>query len=218
LDSFDLIVESLPLLFKGALMTLKLLFLSVLLSFSLGLFFGVLTSQRLKVPVISPLIEMITFILRGVPFFVQLLIVYYVLPDLVGVQITLLPASVFALGVCSSGYVAQIVRGSLNAIPPAQWEAAFVLGLTPFLTLRHVILPQTIRLALPSLNNEVDSLLKSTSIVSSIGMLELTRMGMNIVSRELEPIPIYLTVAAIYLSMSAALNLFSRKLERSLLC
>ncbi len=217
-DHFHLLLESFPLLLSGALMTLKLFFLSMIWSFTLGTFFGVLSCERLKIFAISPFIEGVTFVLRGVPFFVQLLIVYYVLPDLVGYHVDLFPASVVALGMCSSGYVAQIVRGSLNAIAVSQWEAAFVLGLNTPLTLRYVILPQMVRLVLPSLNNEIDALLKSTAIVSSIGMLELTRMGMNIVARELEPIPIYLAVAAIYLLMSGLLSLVARRVERYLSC
>jgi len=70
------------------------------------------------------------------------------------------------------------------------------------------------RHVLPAFNNELDSLLKSTAVVSSIGMLELTRMGMNIVSREMEPVPIYLTVALFYLGMSALLNSAARLIEK----
>ena len=70
-----------------------------------------------------------------------------------------------------------------------------------------------VRIVLPSLNNELDSLLKSTSVISTIGMLELTRVGMNLVSREMEPVPIYLTIAAIYLLLSAILHITSKKLE-----
>jgi polar amino acid transport system permease protein len=117
---------------------------------------------------------------------------------------------------CSSGYVAQIVRGGINAIPAVQWEIAWTLGYTKRQTLFHVILPQMIRNVLPAFNNELDSLLKSTSIVSSIGLLELTRIGMNLVSREMEPVPIYLMVALFYLSLSAIFNLIGRFLEREL--
>lgn len=80
----------------------------------------------------------------------------------------------------------------------------------------RIILPQAIRGAVPSLNNELESLLKSTSIVSSIGMLELTRIGMNIVSRELQPIPVFLSVALLYLSMSALLSLITQSFARRL--
>lgn len=212
----SLLLQSLPLLLKGVAMTLQILVCSASLSLTLGLLFGVVSCNRLKIPFLSQIIECLTFVLRAIPFFVQLLLVYFVLPDLLGIQLEPFPASVIALGLCSSGYVAQIVRGGLNSMSPAQWESAFALGLNKLQSLRHIILPQVGRAILPMLNNELDALLKSTSIVSSIGMLELTRMGMNIVSREMQPVEIYLTVAFFYICMSAILNLIARMLERRL--
>jgi len=198
-------------------MTVQIMICSASLSLTLGLLFGVVSCNKLKIPFLSHATEFLTFVLRSIPFFVQLLLVYFVLPDLMGVQLAPFPASIIALGLCSSGYVAQIVRGGLNSMPQTQWESAFTLGLNTPQSLWHIILPQVGRSILPMLNNELDALLKSTSIVSSIGMLELTRMGMNIVSREMQPIPIYLTVAFFYVCMSAVLNLVARTLERRLI-
>jgi His/Glu/Gln/Arg/opine family amino acid ABC transporter permease subunit len=214
MNYLELLSRSYPLLLKGTLMTLQVLIGSASISFSWGLVMGILSCRRLKIPVISTLVEAIAFVYRAVPFYVQLLIVYFVLPDLVGFNLEPFSASVISLGMCSAGYVAQIVRGGLNAIPAAQWEAAYSLGYNTRNTLSRVILPQMLRHVLPAFNNEFDALLKSTAVVSSIGMLELTRMGMNLVSREMEPVPIYLTVALFYLCMSAILNGIARKLER----
>ena len=214
MNALDLIARSAPLFLKGAVMTVQVLLMAGSFSLSLGLFFGLITCQRLYVRFLSPLFEGICFVARGVPFFVQLLIVYFVIPDFFGCNLGPLPASVIALGFCSSGYVAQFVRGALNGLPAAQWEAAYALGYGTRQTLWRIILPQTFRLILPTLNNELDALLKSTALVSSIGLLELTRVGMNLVSREMEPIPIYLTLALFYLCLSAAINLITKKLER----
>ncbi len=213
---FSLLERSLPLLLKGVMMTVQILSCSAALSLMLGGLFGIVLSRQLKMPLFSSLVEGVTFVLRAVPFFVQLLLVYFVIPDLFHFQLDPFPASIIALGLCSSGYVAQIVRSGIDAIPESQWEGAFVLGLGKYKTLVSIILPQVGRRILPVLNNELDSLLKSTSIVSSIGMLELTRMGMNIVSREMEPVAIYLTIAFFYLCMSAFLNLAARNIERRL--
>jgi His/Glu/Gln/Arg/opine family amino acid ABC transporter permease subunit len=204
----------LPLLCQGALMTIQVLLSSFTLSFIIGTVFGVFTSKQLKIPFLSSLIEAITFVLRAVPFFVQLLIVYFVLPDLLHFNLEPFPASVIALGMSSSGYIAQIIRSGINSIPLSQWETAKTLGYTTFQTLRYIIFPQTLSHVLPPLNNELDALLKSTSIVSSIGMLELTRIGMNIVSRDMEPVPVYFTIALFYIGMSALLNLLARTLEK----
>ncbi len=210
----NLFFRSLPLLVQGVQMTLKVLLSAACLSFVLGLFFGVLSCRRLRIPILTPVIEGITFVFRAVPFYVQLMIVYFVLPDLLGFNFAPFPASVLALGLCSSGYIAQIVRSGINAISASQWEAAFTLGYSKLQSLRFIILPQMVRHTLPAFNNELDSLLKSTAMVSSIGLLELTRVGMNLVSREMEPVPIYLTVALFYLCLSGGLNICSRVVER----
>ncbi|MCF7852512.1 MAG: amino acid ABC transporter permease [Simkaniaceae bacterium] len=213
--NIDLILNSLPLLLKGAFVTLKVLITSAMLSLSVGTLCGILSCRQVKIPVVTILIQVITFMLRGVPFFVQLLIVYFVLPDLISLDIDGLSASVIALGFCSSGYVAQIIRGVLNAIPTEQWECATSLGFSKKKALCSLILPQAFRMALPMLNNELDALLKSTAIISSIGILELTRVGMNIVSRQMHPVPIYLLLAAIYLLMSLIIKGITNILERN---
>src|SRR5690606_37886079 len=115
------------------------------------------------------------------------------------------------------GYVCQIVRAGLNSIPVVQWEAAYVLGYSKIQTLLYLILPQMLRNVLPAFNNELESMLKSTAILSSIGMLELTRIGMNIVSRELkDPLAIYIIVAMLYVLMSIVINFFAKRLEKKL--
>jgi His/Glu/Gln/Arg/opine family amino acid ABC transporter permease subunit len=213
----ELLERSAPLLMKGLWTTVEVFLCASALSFVLGLLFGILSCEELKSPV-SAFIQTITFVLRAIPFFVQLLIVYFVFPDWIGVNLGVFPASVLALGLCSSGYVCQIIRSALNSIPTSQWEAAFSLGYSRVQTLAHIIFPQMLRNALPSLNNELEAVLKSTAILSSIGMLELTRVGMNIVSRELkQPLAIYLVVAACYVALSTILNVLAKRLERRML-
>ncbi len=213
-DYIALLAKCMPLLIKGVLMTLRILVGAAALSILLGTLMGALSCNQLKLPLLSKVVELFTFTLRAIPFFVQLLLVYFVVPQLVGISLNPLSASILALGLCSSGYVAQIVRGGINAIPLQQWESCFVLGYGKWQSFRYVILPQVGRQILPTLNNELESLLKSTSIAASIGMLELTRIGMNLVSKEMEPIPIYLTIAAIYMGLSGLLAFISRKIER----
>lgn len=212
--SLDLITRSLPLLFKGAALSLQILFWSGLISLSLGGMMGILTCQRLKSRAIAGCVGMIAFVLRAVPFYLQLLIAYFVVPDLLDIQISAFSASVGALGLCSSGYMAQVVRCGINSIAKEQWEAAFTLGYRTSKALRYIILPQMLRAILPALTNELESLLKSTAILASIGLLELTRMGMNIISREMDPVTIYLEVAAFYVVISGVINGVSKWFER----
>ncbi|MFI5343031.1 MAG: amino acid ABC transporter permease [Chlamydiales bacterium] len=215
-ECFDLLCRSLPLLLKGAALSLQILMFASVLSLCLGGVMGVLICQRLKHRTIALIVEGAAFVLRAVPFYVQLLIAYFVLPDLLNVQIGAFTASVTALGLCSSGYIAQIIRCGINSIAAEQWEAAYTLGYSTPKALRYIIFPQMIRNILPALTNEFDALLKSTAILASIGLLELTRMGMNIISREMDPVTIYLEVAVFYIFISGAINLISKWLERRL--
>lgn len=214
--SIDLIWRSMPLLLKGAALSLQIFAIASSLSLVLGAFMGSLTCRRLRNRWVFPLIEGIAFVLRAIPVYVQLLIAYFVLPDLLGVELEAFTAAIIALSLCSAGYTAQILRGGLNAVPNEQWEAAYTLGYSTVDSLRFIIFPQVVRNILPALTGELDALLKSTALLASIGLLELTRMGMNIVSREMDPLPIYLVVALLYVGISAGINLVSKKLERRL--
>jgi polar amino acid transport system permease protein len=128
------------------------------------------------------------------------------MPTMLGINIPGFLAANLALAFCSSGYTAEIVRAGINTIPAGQWEACLTLGYSLSAALRGIILPQTIRNILPALFGEFEQLLKSTSLLATIGITELTRTGMNIISRELNPLPVYLTVAGIYLLISAVLQ------------
>lgn len=214
--SFDLIQRSLPLLLKGAALSLQIFIMASLISLILGSIMGSLTCRRLRYRGLAPVLESIAFVLRAVPFYVQLLIAYFVLPDLLGIELEAFTAAIIALSLCSSGYIAQIIRGGLNAVPKEQWEAAYTLGYSTMDSMRFIIFPQVFRSLLPSLTGEFDAQLKSTAILASIGLLELTRMGMNIVSREMDPLPIYLAVAGLYVGISAIINIISKKLEKRL--
>jgi len=211
--TLTLIIESLPLMLKGAGATLTIWLLATLIALTIGTLWGILTCTRLRVPIVSNLIDRITFVLRAIPVYVQILIVYFVLPDLLGINLSPLCAGIVALGLCSAGYTAQIIRGGINAVTQGQWEAAYVLGFDTPATLRSIILPQMLRNAISALSGELDQLLKSTSLLSTIGFLELTRVAMNITAQEMQPIAIYLSIAVLYLIMSLGLNWTRNKLE-----
>lgn len=213
MNSLDLIIDSIPLLAKAAVTTIQLWLTSAIISLIVGLLFGILRSKNVRIYGLSISFDFVTFILRGVPFYVQLLLAYFVVPDLLGINPSAFVCAVVSLGLCSASYVSQIVRAGIDAISPGQWEAAFILGYSKIQTLRYVILPQVLRNVLPSINGELDQLLKSTSILSSIGVLELTRAALNIISIQMQPIPVYLTVAALYLVMSSVLNFVTSQLE-----
>jgi His/Glu/Gln/Arg/opine family amino acid ABC transporter permease subunit len=196
-----------PLLLKGMLITIGAWIASGTISLVVGTFLGIVSCRYLTSYRWSAIIRTYTFIAKGIPAYVQILMAYFVVPALIGINIPGFVAAIGALAFCSSGYVAEIVRSGINTILPGQWDACFVLGYPLKATLFRIILPQTFKNILPALLGELEQLLKSTSLLATIGITELTRTGMNIISRELNPIPIYLIIGCIYLLFSAVLQL-----------
>lgn len=214
--NINTLMLSAPLLFQGAAMTCALWLTASIISLLAGTIAGAVRCLRMRIAYISEFFDLITFVLRGVPFYIQLLIAYFVLPDLLQINVPTFVIASLALGLCSAAYVSQMIRGGLNAIADGQWEAAQALGYSQLATLRFIIIPQVIRAISPSLIGELDQLLKSTSILSTIGVLELTRAGMNIIAREMNPISMYAAIAIIYLAMSTCLNIVGYWLEQRL--
>jgi ABC-type amino acid transport system permease subunit len=159
-------------------------------------------------------IHFCVLLIRGTPLFVQVLIFYFALPEALGISLSPFAAGVIALGINASAYVSEIVRCGINSIPIGQWEAAYALGYRPSQLLQSVILPQMLRNVLPALTNEMTALIKETSILMAIGVSELTKVGREIVARQLDPMSIYLTVAGIYFVMTSAVSLCARYIER----
>ena len=159
-------------------------------------------------------------IFRGVPLLVQLLVVYYLLPFF-GLDLPSFVAAAIALGVCTAAYQAENLRGGFLVIPAGQRAAARAFGYNNLQTWRRILLPQALRAAAPAMINEIISILKASSLVSVVGVADLTRMTQNIVARNMRPIFWYSIAAAVYLVinlvLAAAGNLAERRLSRGML-
>ena len=212
-DFFKTMIALIPRLSGGFAVTLTVTFLGGLLGAFGGIFCGVIQSKQLRIRFISRLIGFYVGIIRGTPLIIQVLLVYYVLPDLLGINLSHFMAGVVALGLNSTAYVAETVRAGINALPKGQWEACFALGYDKKSTLLSIILPQTLRNVLPSLTNEITSLLKETAVLSIIGLGEITRVGMDLNTRLMMPLTIYLTMACFYLTVTTILSYISHALE-----
>jgi His/Glu/Gln/Arg/opine family amino acid ABC transporter permease subunit len=151
---------------------------------------------------------------RGTPLLVQLIFIYYALPDLAGVDLQPFQAAVLALALNSAAYIAEIFRAGLESIDKGQMEAARSLGMTYAMAMRYVLLPQTLRRVLPPLTNEAIALLKDTSLVSIISMAELVRTGQELVGQYAVPFVIWPVVALFYLAVTYPLSRFAGALER----
>jgi polar amino acid transport system permease protein len=211
---YPMITPYLPLLLQGTAMTIVAWIVAGTVSIIIGTCMGILSCRYLAHPTVRAAIRLYTFVAKGIPAYVLILIAYFVLPALLGVNISGFAAACGALALSSSGYVTEIIRSGIDALPRGQWDACFALGYPLRATLTRIILPQAFATMAPPLVGEGEQLLKSTSLLATIGVTELTRSGMNIISRELNPIPIYLTIAAIYLIFSGILQTLLLSIEK----
>jgi His/Glu/Gln/Arg/opine family amino acid ABC transporter permease subunit len=207
---WELLRSSLPLLLKGAVMTLWITALGLLIGIPGGLI--VALARLSSVRILSILATIFVETLRGTPLLLQIFAIYFVLPSL---DISLPPflAAVMALSLNSAAYIAEIFRAGIRSIDSGQMEAARALGLSSGQALRWVILPQTLRRVLPPLTNEAVALLKDSSLISVIGLSELMRVGREQASNSGSPVTIYLALALMYLAMTLPLTHLVRRLE-----
>ena len=150
--------------------------------------------------------------MRGTPLLVQIFMLYYGLPAF-GISVSPLLGGVLALTLNAAAYLSETMRASILSVPRGQREAALSLGLSSRQTLRLIVLPQAARVALPSLGNTLIGLVKDTSLVSVITVVELLRSAQLVIARTFEPFGPYLAAALIYWAISSALAWVQRRLE-----
>jgi polar amino acid transport system permease protein len=154
-------------------------------------------------------------VFRGVPLLVQLLFIYYFLAEY-GLDVPAIVAAVGGLALSSGAFQAEILRGALNAVPRGQGEAATALGFGPLDIGRRILLPQALKISLPPLINEFILLLKASSLVSVVGIAELTRVSMNIASQTYRPFEAYVGGGLFYLAINLTLAALGGLAERRL--
>ena len=213
-DTWDLVVSSIGPLLSGAVRgTIPL----SLLSFAFGLVLALLVAlARLSSnPVVSGLARAYVSLIRGTPLLVQLFLIFYALPS-VGVVIDPFPSAVVAFTLNVGGYAAETIRAAILSVPRGQWEAAATIGYDRTLTLRRVVLPQAVRVAVPPLSNTFISLVKDTSLASTIMVTELLRKAQEIAAPTYEFMTLYSLAAAIYWLICLVLSALQARLERRL--
>ena len=150
---------------------------------------------------------------RGTPILLQLLLVYYLLPE-VGIEIAPITAAILTLTLNTAAFQSEIFRSGISHIPAGQIEAARMAGISAWQTRRRIIMPQVFRLTLPPLTNEIITILKNSSLISVIAVTELMRVSEQIASRTFQPLETYLAAALLYLAVNLVLARFSAHLER----
>lgn len=216
----EIILESLPRLLDGALLTVEITALSVAIGLAMAVPLALLRVSR------NPLLwaPAYTYILyfRGTPLLVQIFLIYYgsgqfhdELEEL-GLWLFFREAyfcAVLSLTLNTAAYTAEILRGSIQAVPHGEVEAARACGMSGWLLYRRIVLPKAVRLALPAYSNEVVFLFQATSLVSIIALMDLTGVARVIAARSFAIYELYITAAAIYLVITYGILLVFRKVE-----
>ncbi|SON53748.1 Octopine transport system permease protein OccM [Hartmannibacter diazotrophicus] len=150
---------------------------------------------------------------RGTPLLVQLLLIYYLLPS-IGLDVPSDVAAIAGMAFCTSSYQAEILRGGFAGVPKGMVEAADICGFSRYDTFRRIRLPIAVKLTMPALISEAIMMLKSSSLVSVVGVIELTRMAQNLAASTYKPLQIYTAAGAIYLAINIVVAIFGSRLEK----
>ena len=175
----------LPML-EGSQVTLQIFFITLVLSVPLGMLFSLARLSSIKP--IRYLTEVYIWLMRGTPLMLQLLFVYFALP-MIGIRLPDIAAALLAFSLNYAAYFAEIFRAGIQSVDKGQYEAAKALGMNYPQMMRHVILPQVIRIVLPPVSNETINLVKDTSLIYILAMNDLLRVARSIVQREFDLTP-----------------------------
>lgn len=204
------IFEVLPSLLDGAVVTLQVFFIVIVLSIPLGAVLAFLMQIRFKL--LQWFLTLYIWVMRGTPLLLQLIFIYYVLPS-VGVTFDRMPAAILAFTLNYAAYFAEIFRGGIEAIPKGQYEAAKVLKFSPLQTIRYIILPQVVKIVLPSVFNEVINLVKDSSLVYVLGVGDLLLASKTAANRDVTLAPMFIA-GSIYLLLIGLVTVLSKQVEK----
>lgn len=207
-----LIKNNYKVLLTGLGKTIALALISFALALVVGVIFGLFSVAPIKG--LRVFASIYVDIIRGIPMMVLAFFIFFGLSDAIGVTIPDFAAGVITLTLNASAYIAEIVRGGINAVPKGQMEASRSLGLSYLRTMQKIILPQAIRIMIPSFVNQFVISLKDTTIISVIGVVELLQTGKIIVARTMQSTYVYLIIAIMYLIVITALTKFAKVLEK----
>ncbi len=207
----SIFLETFPLLLGGAWVTLYISLISSSIGVALGLFMGMARVSRFRA--VRTIATVYTEMIRGTPLLMQLIILYYGLPS-VGINLEAIVAGIIGLSANSAAYVGEIFRAGIQSVGRGQMEAARAAGLTHLQAMRYVVLPQAFRMVLPPLTNEFVTMLKDSSLVSTLAIAELLRTGREVVAWKVNVFSPFAGVTLLYLAMTLPLTHVARYLER----
>ncbi|WP_433749030.1 amino acid ABC transporter permease [Paenibacillus amylolyticus] len=211
-SSLQVIIDALPLLLEGTAVTLKLVVISLIIAMVIGLISGLMSTSLNRL--LRLVATLYVDIIRGTPLLVQVYFIYFGLPVFLDMRIPAMTAGIIAISLNAGAYISEIFRAGINSISNGQHEAARSLGLTRFQTMRLVVLPQATRRMIPTFVNQFIITIKDTSLLSAIGIAELTQSGEIIISSNFRAFEIWGVVGIFYLIIIVLLSRASRFIER----
>lgn len=201
------------LLLQASIYTITISVVSILIGFAIAILLsGMLLSHRRHL--MLPAQIFISFF-RGVPLLVQLLLIYNLLP-VIGINVPSVVAAVIGLSLCTAAYQAENLRGGFASVPVGLVESAEMVGLTPSQIFRRIKVPTALRLTFPALVNEAILILKASSLVSVVGIVELTRMAQDLAGSTFLPLQLFASAGLIYLVINWIVAMAGSLIERSL--
>lgn len=211
---FSIVVPYESLFWSGLLVTLEVTGAALVLAFALGAVIAVL--KVLPCRPLRAVLDFYTSIFRGVPLIVLLFIAYFATPQLTGYKISMFTASVLTLGLNGSATVSETLRGGIEGVDRGQYDAARALGLSYTTMMARIIIPQALRSVVPALMNEVITVLKSSSLVATIGLMDMMRAAQSVQALTYRAFEPFLVVAVVYYLIVMALVAVGKRLERRL--
>ena len=207
-------IKDLLLMLEGAVITIELSAIAIILGLILAMIVGVLRTSKVKI--ISGVSRIYVELFRGTPVLMQIFLFYYGL-RLLDVHLPALLSASLAYIFYFGAAAGETYKGILEAIPKSQWEASASLGFSYINQLRYIIIPQFIRTAIPPTMGIIVGLIKYTSLASIVGFVELTRMGSKVMTMTMNPFTAFPIVAALYFIICFPLTFYSRRLEKKLI-
>lgn len=211
---FELFAQIYPRLLQGLWMTIELTLVSLLIAAVLGLLFGLLSVSRTTF--LRGISRVYIDIIRGTPLIVQVFFIYFGIPSALNMRLDAFIAGVIALSLNAGAYTAEIVRGGIQSIDKGQMEAARSLGLPYTMAMRRVVLPQAIKTMIPAIVNQCIITLKDSSLVSVIGLAELTQTGRLIIANNFESLKMWIIIGVMYFIPIMILSKVSSHIERKM--
>lgn len=208
----DIIMSALPFLIKGLQVTLYIFIIAILLGFLIGLVVALMRLAPIKI--LNWIAKFYVDAIRGTPFIVQLFFIYFGVNSLNLISLNNTTAGIITVAINAGAYFAEIIRAGIQSIDKGQTEAARSIGFTSSQTMRYVVLPQAFRRMLPTITNQSIISLKDTSLLSIIGIADLTQQGQIQAAATFEAFKIWLTVGVVYFIIIYLLTLLANFVER----